>query len=100
MDRRLTLLTRVLAAPNAQGEKIASYETLATVWGRKQDISGREFFASGQLHAEASTRFTIRHRTDLTSIHRLTCEGVNYDIVHIAEMARRVGLEILCKALL
>lgn len=97
LDRRLTLQTRTLAAANARGEKIPSYSTLATVWGGKRDVSGREFFASAQLHAEASTRFEIRHRQDLTTVNRVVCDGVTYDVLHIAEIGRRKGLELVCK---
>lgn len=97
LDRRLTLQSRTLAAPNARGEKIPSYSTLATVWGGRRDVSGREFVSAGQLHSEASTRFEIRYRSDLTPIHRVVCEGVTYDIVHVAEIGRRKGLELVCK---
>lgn len=97
LDRRLTLQTRTLATANAYGEKIASYSTLATVWGGKRDVSGREFFSAGQLHAEASTRFEIRYRSDLTAINRVVCDGITYDIAHIAEIGRNEGLELVCK---
>jgi SPP1 family predicted phage head-tail adaptor len=97
LDRKVTLQQRTLAAANARGEKIASYSTLAEVWGERRDVSGREFFAAGQLHAEASTRFLIRYRSSLTTVHRVVCEGVTYDVVHIAEVGRRVGIELVCK---
>lgn len=97
LDRRVTLQQRTLAAANARGEKVPSFSTLATVWGSRRDVGGRELFASGQPHAEATTRFLIRYRSDLTPIHRLVCDGVTYDVVHVAELGRRDGLELSCK---
>lgn len=97
MDRRVTLQQRTMAAPNDYSEKIPSYSTLATVWAEKRDVSGREFFSSNQPHAESSTRFVIRYRSGLTPIHRLVHDGVTYDIVHVAEIGRRVGLELVCR---
>jgi SPP1 family predicted phage head-tail adaptor len=97
MDRRVTLQTRSLAAANARGEKIASFATLATVWGEKRDLSGRELYAASQLHAEARVSFRIRHRDSLTTINRVVYDGLTYDVLHIAEIGKRDGLELLCK---
>ncbi len=97
LDRLVTLQSRTLAAASAYGEKLASYSTLAQVWAERRDVSGREYFAAGQLHAEASAAFRIRYRSGLTPIHRIVDDGVIYDVLHIAEIGRKDGLELVCK---
>jgi SPP1 family predicted phage head-tail adaptor len=97
LDRRVILQTRSLASVNAFGEKIPSWSTLAEVWAERRDITGREFFAAGQQHAEASAAFRIRYKAGLTTINRIVDGSVTYDVLHIAEIGRREGLEIVCK---
>lgn len=97
LDRRVTLQSRTLAAANARGEKIPSWSDLATVWAQKRDLSGRELYAASQLHAEASVAFRIRYRSGLTTVNRLVYDGLNYDVLHLSEIGRREGYELLCK---
>jgi SPP1 family predicted phage head-tail adaptor len=100
LDRLALLQQRTLAAPDAYGQKVASYSTLATVWVDRKDITGREFYASAQVHADASTRFTLRYLSGLTSVNRVLCEGVIYDVLHVAELGRRDWLELTCKSVM
>ncbi len=96
LDRRL-LIEQNTGGVSSAGAPLETWATLATVWAGKRDISGREVFAAGQDMAEiASTRFIIRHRSDVTAAMRVTVDGVVYDITHIAEIGRREGLELLC----
>lgn len=98
MDRQVTLQTRSVTR-NAQGEDVATYVDLATVWAEKIDLRGREFFAAQQSRAEVTTRWRIRWRTDLTSVDRLLHEGRVYDVVAPpAEVGRRQGLELVTTA--
>jgi SPP1 family predicted phage head-tail adaptor len=100
LDRRLSLRHLVLGTQGAAGDyPDQSYTEYAEVWGGKQEISGREFFAAQQKDAERTVRFTIRHRTDMLSTDRIVCEGIDYDITHIAEVGRREGLHIFARAI-
>lgn len=97
MDRRITLLQRSLAR-NSAGEQVATYTELATVWGQRLDVTGREFFTSQTTIAEGSARFRIRYRSDLTTVDRLSEGGLTYDIQQIAELGRQDGLELVAVA--
>ena len=99
LDRQVTLRTRILTRNN-QGEEVVSYTDLATVWGQKIDLIGREYFAAQQVNAEVTTRFRIRWRSDVGVLHRLVCGGVEYDILQASEIGRREVLELLTKAML
>lgn len=94
LDRRASLRHRVLTK-NVQGEDVVSYTEYDTVWARKDDLRGREFFAAQQINAEVTTKFTIRWRDDLLLTDQLECEGVSYNIRQKAEISRRRGLELL-----
>jgi SPP1 family predicted phage head-tail adaptor len=97
LDRRIELQHRTLTQ-NAQHENIESFATYATVWAGKADLVGREFFAAEQVQAETATKFRLRYRDDVLLTDRLVCNGVTYDLKHVAEIGRREGLEIIATA--
>lgn len=97
MDRRVTIQSRSTAA-DAQGQQIETWTAVATVWASKRDLRGREYFAAQAVNADVNTVFEIRHRTDVTVLHRVVCEGVTYDIQQVSEIGRRDGLSLICRA--
>jgi SPP1 family predicted phage head-tail adaptor len=94
LDRRITLMHRVLTS-NRFGEQVVGYETYDQVWAQKLDVTGREFFSAQRTLAEGTTRFRIRHRNDLLATDLITYGGREYDIIQIAELGRKDGIEIL-----
>lgn len=97
LDRRVDLQRRSLAAPNAHGEQVQSWATYATVWAQKLEGGGRETFIAQTTYAATDKRFRIRHRTDVLTTDRLVCEGVSFDIIGVAEIGRREGLELFVR---
>lgn len=97
LDRRATLQHRSLT-PNTQNEQVESWTDYATVWAEKLDLRGREFYAANQESGEVTTKFRIRHRSDVLMTDRIVCDGLTYDITSIAEVGRRQALEILADA--
>jgi SPP1 family predicted phage head-tail adaptor len=94
LDRRVELQHRVLGARTARGSQVETYETYATVWARKQDLTGREYFAAQGMNAEGSTKFVIRFREDVLETDRVLFNGRSYNVRNIAELGRREGLEL------
>jgi SPP1 family predicted phage head-tail adaptor len=94
MDRRVILKRRTVTR-DAMGGILEAWTTIATVWGRRMDTTGREYIAAGHENAERSTRFTIRWRSDVNPSWRLECEGLDYDIVSMTEIGRRQWLEMV-----
>lgn len=97
LDRYITLQTNT-PSQSATGEVSESWGTLAQVWARKVEKGGREFAAAQQINAETQVMFRIRYRSDVTPSNQLTYDSVTYDILHVAEVGRGVGLDLLCKA--
>lgn len=82
-----------------------SVETFAAhgspVWSSKADISDGERFRAGEVAAQITSRFQVRHSAftaALTPKDRLVCEGRTFDIVGIKQIGRRVMLEITAAA--
>jgi SPP1 family predicted phage head-tail adaptor len=95
LDRRVTIQHVTETVGDARG-LIETWATISTVWGDVRPISGREFLAADRENAEATTKVTIRWRSDVTTKHRVIAEGKTYGIAHVAEIGRREGLELLC----
>lgn len=96
LDRRATLQTKS-TAQDSSGEELGTPTTIGTVWASKADLTGREFLNAQAVHAEVTTRFQIRWRSDVEAEVQIVCEGLTYDVLSVAEIGRREGLELLCK---
>jgi SPP1 family predicted phage head-tail adaptor len=98
LDRRVELQHRVLTRSATTGEEVVTYTTYATVWAGKRDIRGREVFTAQQVNSDITTMWQIRHRTDVVATDVLVHDGLQYNIVGIAEIGRREGLELQATA--
>lgn len=101
MDRRITLRRRTLGPQEAAGDQAETFVEYATVWARKIEVSGREVFQAQTKDAETAVRFEIRWRSGVAATDRLTCEGVDYQLVAPpAEIGRREGLTLFARAVI
>ena len=98
LDRRIVIQQNTPAA-SGSGAMAPSWATLATVWARVTEQHGREFLAADQTVAEQRAVFRIRHRSDVTEEMRISYNSRIYEIQSIAELGRRVGLDINTLAL-
>lgn len=96
LDRLITIETPT-TTKDAAGGLVHAWATLAQVWAQKLDLRGREFIEAGQVQAGAEAKFRIRWRSDFDTSARIVYGNVNYEILHLAEIGRREGLEILVK---
>ncbi len=98
MDRRIELRHRVLASPDANGQQVATWATpYAYLWAKKEEISGREYFAAETKQAENTVRFRIRYRSDVLATDRITCEDRDYEVIQSSEFGRRRELLIFAR---
>lgn len=95
LDRRVTLQTRTTAA-NAYNEPVETWSDLMTVWAKVEyPISGSDEETEKGLNiARRRVYFTIRHRTDIGFIERVTYDSGTYDIERIAELGRNDFLKL------
>ncbi len=97
LDRRV-VIERYTTTQDEVGEPVKTYEAVDTIWAQVLPLRGQERFVAQQEYAEVTTRFRLRHRTDIDEKMRLVHDGDEYDIMAILEIGRREGLEILAKA--
>lgn len=90
MRHRITLQSKGTPARDATGAEVitwANLSTAPTVWAEELPITGREFLAAGGEQAQATTKFRIRYRSDLTNAMRVTYGSRIFDILHIENAA-------------
>jgi SPP1 family predicted phage head-tail adaptor len=97
LDRLLQIRSATLAN-DATGQPIETWTTTATVWCKREDMSGAEASDAGERSAETNSEFTIRYRTGVTPKNRLICEAREYDVVSVLEVGRREYLTIMARA--
>jgi len=98
--RRVDLIHRALNQ-NSRGEQVPTWTSpYATVYAAKRDVRGRERIAAQTRLAEIDTIFTIRFRADVLLTDQLVCEGKIYNILQVAEVGRRIDLELLATAVM
>lgn len=96
LDRRVQIKVKT-ATRDSFGAEILTYSVLATVWAEVVPISGREYFSAAQFVPEASLKIRMRFREDFDETALIYYDGVDYDILYIAEIGRGDGLEVLVK---
>lgn len=96
LDRRVTL--QADGGTETEGKHVYDWASFVTVWAEKIEAAGREAFLAGIDQVElADVRFRIRWRDDVTPKTRLLLGAEVFDIVHVAELGRREGLELWCR---
>ena len=97
MDRRITILQRG-SSTDDWNQKANAYTLLATVWAEVKDPGTKEREEADQRVTVITKVFTIRFRSDLTTIHRINYGSDTYHITGIAEIGRQEGLRITAVA--
>lgn len=97
LDRRITLQNSTFTQ-NSIGEAVLSWTNFATVWASVEPISGREFWAMQQVHAEVTVRIRIRYLAGVVPKMRVIGTGSKvFNIEAIINPADNNGhLELLC----
>lgn len=71
------------------GEEIVTFETVDTVWGSIEPLTGRELLQENAIMGAMDTRFRLRWSPKIDAINakwRLTHRGVLYNIKSIAHL--------------
>lgn len=97
LDRTITI-ERMTSTKNAYGVPVETWTTLSTVRAEKVEGRTADFFRGPGETSEGAVVFRIRHRDDIMTGDRIAYQGDTYAIDSIAELGRRVGLELRCRA--
>ena len=94
LDRRITLQTYTTST-DAFGQVVKTFSTLATVWAKVEEKSGKEGEEGDQVIASKKVNFLIRHRSDLNEQMRVVYDNNTYKIEAIInDDARRAFMRI------
>ena len=100
LDRRIAIKRRTVTQ-SASGEEQVTWTTVATVWAEKIENRGTERFSAQQYVGHAVRTFRFRWSTtvaEVTTKHRVTFDGRDFDITDVREVGRREGIEVDCYA--
>ena len=97
LTKRITI-QEFSESQNDYGEPVKSWSTFATKWAKVTDVSGKEEFRNFQTTASTLTQFRIRHKTGITTKMRISYNSEFYNILSIAEIGRKEGLNLLAEA--
>lgn len=100
LDRMITI-ERASESRDSFNSVVKTWAPLATVCAAKEDIRDAERVASQEVGAEMTTRFRIRHSTDIADVDpkdRIVFQGRVFDIVAVKEIGRQEGIEITAAA--
>ena len=82
LDRRITIQS-FTTSTDSFGEVNKSFITLANVWAKVEDKSGKEGEESEQIIATKRVEFFIRYRADINEQMRIIYENETYKIESI-----------------
>lgn len=80
------------------GQPIETWVTIRTVKADRKDVRAWERFRSDQELAARTSVFTMRWFSGLDAKMRLSHDGLIWDIEGLAELGRRVALEVTATA--
>lgn len=98
LDRRIKFYSRTLTK-NSVGEEVVTYTTkVKEVYAKAMPTRASEKFTANRDLLDRTIVFTVRFDNDINdTTHRIVYEGVNFNILGIAELGRQRGLEILAQ---
>jgi head-tail adaptor len=97
LDRRITFYEQ-RSTKDEFGGFVSRLYPIATVWAAVASMAGRLLDGESQQRtAEADTRITARHRGDITQRTIAAYKGEAYDLLNVAEIGRREGLDLLAR---
>lgn len=80
------------------GQPIASWSTLATVWADIRTQGGLESIKSGAVTSVVKASVRIRHRTDITAGMRILHGSTTYHITAVLpDVAKRQYVDLVCE---
>lgn len=72
-----------------RGQPVTDLTTVATVWGRIEELSGSEAETARQLVSTATTKITLRYINGLKTSDTIEFNGRSFEIGHIANPDNR-----------
>jgi SPP1 family predicted phage head-tail adaptor len=96
LDQRITIQQMTVVRGSLGGHD-ETWSTLATVWAKTIDMTGREIYNAKEMGSAASMMITIRWRSDVKAAMRVIfSDGSMARIEWIRHVTRKERLELYC----
>lgn len=82
LKHRITI-ERPVSKTDARGNRVITWEPIATCMASMSDVSGRDFYAAQAYQAQDTVTFGIRWRDRITKECRIDHMGAKYEIMEI-----------------
>ena len=96
LNRRVTF-QRATVTVDSYGGEVETWNTLASVWMHRRDVSAGESYKAQEVGGQLSIRFTIRYSSDVATLNprdRALYEGAVYNITGVRETKRNRWMEV------
>lgn len=99
MDRQVVIQKRTVSRDGTLGSQAVAWSTLDTVWAQvvESSTASDEAMRAGVQTFARPSKVRIRWRADVDTTMRISHNGQLLQILGIAELGRRQGLELACK---
>lgn len=94
---RLFTFQRKSVTKNVTGNEEETYTLLFTAWASIQPFRGKETTEANEVVASNFWIIKARYDSRLKPKDRAVWDGNNYDIISVAELGYREGMEIMAK---
>lgn len=101
-DREIIILEPVYSVGSANSNHIDSWSpiTNSVMMAKRTETKGTEVVVNDRLTFVQKTIFSIRYRSDVSTINRVRFDSVLYEIISVTEtQGRRRFLDLVCNRL-
>lgn len=96
-DRLVTIEQYALTQDTTGGE-VKTYSVFRKAWAQVVPLTARDRNMSGGVHSERESKFLIPYISGIDETMRISYDDLYWEILGIAEIGRREGLELLARA--
>jgi len=96
LDRSIVIEEPTQGSPGGIGERAETWTTKHACRAQVISVSGNEVLKAGAERAVRVARFIVRW-VSVVETDRVVYDGLNWTILHLRELGRREGLEILAE---
>jgi SPP1 family predicted phage head-tail adaptor len=95
--RHSVTIQKLTGTLDAAGQEVQAWETYGVRWAAIEPLQGRELFSARQIHAEITTRITVRYLAGVTPKMRVLFGSRTFDIQEVINPEERnAELQLMC----
>lgn len=97
--RHRVTIQKLAGTQNSYGEKVKTWQDVATVWASVEPLRGREYIEAAAKKAEVTHRVRIRYRSGINAGMRVIYGSRVFEIVSppIDVLEKHREIELMCK---